>query len=211
MKKIVFCNVPMKKEQNRFCYIPDGNSSIAYDKEVMYPINGVLAKKLKTGDNVKVVLIKKTDVENNSAENVKAFQAELNTINANIGASISYEILETPFEENWKTQEKLFREILGKMEKESEVFSDITYGPKSVPIIMFSALNFAEKYFDCDLKGIFYGKVDFVTDENGKGIPTNPVLCDMLPLYYLNAVTNTANCESAEDALALLDTIMANN
>ena len=207
MKKIVFCNVPMKKEQTRFCYVPDGNSTLAYDGEVMYPINGVLATKLTAGDQVRVVLIKKTDVEHNSEANVKAFQAELDAI----GANIEYDILETPFEENWKTQETLFRALLGKMEKESEIFADITYGPKSLPIVTFSALNFADKYFDCDLKGIFYGKVDFVTGENGKTTPVNPVLCDMLPLYYLNSVMNTANCENAEEALKLLDAIISDD
>ena len=209
MKKIIFCNVPMKREQNRFCYIPDGNSTIAYENEVMYPINGVLAKKLKKSDEVKIVLIKKTDVEDNATVNVNAYKDEVAKINANIGAKISYDVLETPFEENWKTQERLFRAVLGKFEKECEIYTDITYGPKSLPIIMFSALNFAEKYFDCDLKGIFYGKVDFVTQENGKATPVNPVLCDMLPLYYLNAITNTSDCENAESALKLLDTIIS--
>ena len=209
MKKIVFCNVPMKKDQTRFCYVPDGNSTIAYDGEVMYPINGVLATKLKANDEVKIVLIKKADKERNSDANVQAFQAELGAINEKIGAKIGYKVLETPFEENWKTQEKLFRMLLDEMENENEVFADITYGPKSVPIITFSALNFADKYLDCDLKGIFYGKVDFVTGESGKPTPTNPVLCDMLPLYYLNSVMNTANCENATDALRLLDTIIS--
>ncbi|MDR2201760.1 MAG: hypothetical protein LBP26_03220 [Clostridiales bacterium] len=54
----------MKERSDRFRYKVSGNSTIEYDGEVIFPINGVLARTLKKDDEVKVVLF-------NYARNVK--------------------------------------------------------------------------------------------------------------------------------------------
>ena len=76
--KIVFSNLPMKKELYGFKYAVDGNASIEYNGEVIFPVNSVLAKILKRGEKVKVILLSKTDIAGNSAINAGLFQKELN-------------------------------------------------------------------------------------------------------------------------------------
>jgi len=92
MKKIVFCNIMMKGKLYSFCYKVCGNSSIAYDGEVVFPVNGVLARTLKKGDEVKVVLLKKEDIDGNRDKNVTAYMDELNRINSSLGAEIEYTV-----------------------------------------------------------------------------------------------------------------------
>ena len=99
MKKIIFSDLPMKKELHAFNYKADGNSTIEYGGEVIFPVNSVLAKTMKKGDKVKVVLLSKDDIEGNSAINAGIFQKELNNINRSIGADIEYITIATPFEE----------------------------------------------------------------------------------------------------------------
>lgn len=208
MKKIVFTNLPMKKKLKAFKYFVDGNTDIDYDGEVIFPINAVLAKSMTKNDVITVVLIKKLDLEGNGDVNAGAFMKELNTINRNIGADINYRIIDTPFEEDRDTHEKLLREMIEEVKEKSLIYADITYGPKSLPIIVFSVLNFAEKFFNCEIRNIVYGKVDFITKENGESEPSNPILCDMTPLYYLNSVTNSMECKTGQDAKRILDNLL---
>ncbi|GHV03434.1 hypothetical protein FACS189485_06630 [Spirochaetia bacterium] len=205
MQKIVFCNIMMKARLDRFRYKVSGNSTIAFDGEVIFPINGVLAKTLNKDDSVKVVLLKKDDINNNSDRNVGEFMRELNIINKGIGAAIDYKVLSTPHDESRVIQEKLLKEMVDELTDDAAIYADITYGPKSMPIIVFSVLNFAEKFFNADIKNIVYGKVDFDRDNN----PVNPELFDMTPLFYLNSLANTMECEDSDQAKKLLASILA--
>ncbi|MCK9576074.1 MAG: TM1812 family CRISPR-associated protein [Clostridia bacterium] len=210
MKKIVLCNIMMKAEFYPFKYKVDGNSTIEYDGKVVFPINGVLAKTLKKGDCVKVILLKKEDLDRNSEKNVGEFKSELDRINTEIGAEIEYKILSTPHNESRLVQERLLKDIIAEFSDNAAIYADITYGTKSMPIIIFSALNFAEKFFKADIKNIIYGKVDFVKDKTtGKTNAQNPELFDMTALFYLNSIANTMTCKTSEQAVKLFNSILS--
>ena len=206
--KIVYSNLPMKKELNAFQYQSEGNTLIEYDEKVVFPVNAVLAKSMKKGEKVKVVLLSKADKDGNCAVNAGIFQQELNRINLEIGADIEYITLTTPFVETRDIHEKLLRDMIGMLEERAEAIADITYGPKSLPIIVFAVLNFAEKFFGVTIKNIVYGKVNFVNGGNGGTKPVDPVLCDMTPLYYLNSLTNSMEYRSSEEAVKALDILL---
>ena len=208
--KIIFSNLPMKKELHAFNYKVDGNLTIEYDGEVIFPVNAVLARTMQKGEKVKVVLLSKLDVEGNSAINAGMFQKELNNINRSIGAEIEYVTIATPFEETRSVHETLFRDMVGKIQKEAEIIGDVTYGPKPLPIIIFAVMNFAEKFFNAKIKNIVYGKVDFVNDEcgSGKTKPINPILYDLTPLYYLNSITNAMEYKTSDEAIKALDALL---
>jgi hypothetical protein len=195
----------MKERLDSFRYKVSGNSTIKFDGEVIFPINGVLAKTLDKNDAVKVVLLKKDDIHNNSDRNVGEFMRELNIINKGIGAAIDYKVLSTPHDESRSIQEKLLKEMVDELTDGAAIYADITYGPKSMPIIVFSVLNFAEKFFNADIKNIVYGKVDFDKNNN----PVNPELFDMTPLFYLNSLANTFACKDSDQAKKLLASILS--
>ena len=207
--KIIITDIPLKKELNAFAYTNGGKAN-EKNREVIFPINSLLQSELKPNEDVKVIMLSKDDIEGNSAVNAGYFQKELNEINRDICAHIEYSTITTPFVETKDIHEKLFRDIVHKLEKGCEIYADITYGPKSLPIILFTVLNFAEKYFDAEIKSIAYGKVDFVDDgsNTGKTKPINPALYDMTPLYYLNAITNSVDYKNSDEALRALDTLL---
>jgi hypothetical protein len=194
----------MKARLDRFRYKVSGNSTIEFDGEVIFPINGVLAKTLNKDDSVHVVLLKKDDINNNSDRNAGEFRDELNIINKDIGAAIDYKVLSTPHDESRAIQEKLLKEMVDELTDGAAVYADITYGTKSMPIIVFSVLNFAEKFFNAEIKNIVYGKVDFDKNNN----PINPELFDMTPLFYLNSLANTMECKDSGQAKKLLASIL---
>jgi hypothetical protein len=194
----------MKEAGKPSKYKVSGNSTIEFDGEVIFPINGVLARTLNKNDNIKVVLLKKDDINGNSDRNVGEFMRELNLINKDVGAIIDYKVLSTPHDESREIQEKLLKDMVNEFSDDAAVYVDITYGTKSLPIIVFSVLNFAEKFFNADIKNIVYGKVDF--DKNGN--PINPELFDMTPLFYLNSIANTMECKDSDQAKKLLDSLL---
>ena len=201
--KIVFSTMPMRKDLTALYYKASGKSSVQYDGKVVFPVNALLAKSIKKDEKIKVVLLSKDDVLGNMVANQKAFMHELDQINEKIGAHISYEVVVSPFEETLDRHFSLLSDMVDKLEHDAEIICDITYGPKPVPIVMFSMINFAEKYFGAQVKNIVYGKVDFVDDEQnpGKTKPANPVLYDVVSLYYINSMTNVMEHKTTEDAV----------
>ena len=121
MKKIVFVDIPMKEmsERDAQCYSETGNAGCSYTGKVIFPINAVLAEKLKSGDQVKVVMLKTISEKGNSGKNAGLFQQELDEINGKIGAKISYETIDSEFIETKKNHEKRLRAMLSKIEREA--------------------------------------------------------------------------------------------
>lgn len=212
MKKIVFVDIPMKEmiaERDGQCYASTGNAGCTYQGTVVYPINAVLAEKMKPSDNIKVVLLKTMTQSGNSDKNAELFRKELDTINANIGTHITYETIETDFVETKANHEKRLRAMLSKIEDDAQLYADITFGQKPLPMVLMCVLHFAEKFFHADVKKIVYGKVDFVRHKDGASYPENPELYDITSLYYLNGLVGSMEAPSGEAALKSLDAFFA--
>ncbi|MBP5452838.1 MAG: hypothetical protein J6Y16_11430 [Treponema sp.] len=196
MKKIIFCDIPMKKSMTAMVYAGTGNTNCTYSKPVMFAINTVLAESLKKDDEVRVILLRTLDKAGNSGKNSGLFMQELDAINADIGAKISYETLDSEFKETKDIHETRLKNMLSKIEENTEIYADITYGPKPLPMILMCVISFAEKFLNCDVKSVVYGKVDF--DDNNK--PCNPELYDVTSLYYLNNLTSSMVADNGKDA-----------
>lgn len=204
MKKIVFVDISMKEDLKAVCYKGSGNAFSQYEKPVVYPINAILAEKLNKDDEVKAVLIK-TNSENSSVKkNTEIFETELNEINKTIGAKIVYKTISSDYKEAKENHEKRIMAILEEMEEGAELYGDITFGPRTIPMVMLCAFAFAEKFYDSDIKKIVYGKVEWI---NGK--PENPELFDVTSLHYLNSLTYSLQADTAEKAMNSLKTFFS--
>ena len=99
MKKIIFCDIPMKSNLKAMIYKGTGNENTCYDKPVIYPINAVLADTIKKDDEIEVILLRTENLTENNQKNNDLFIQELNSINSDIGAKITYEVLDSEFKE----------------------------------------------------------------------------------------------------------------
>ena len=202
MKKTVICNIPMMKNVDKCIYSSEDSALKSANKAVLYPINAFLANSLTENDEVKdLLLIKRTGAYQ---ENTASFIEELSQINKGIGAKIEHELIETDFVEEKRVHEQLMGRIVEEIDNNSHIIADITYGPKDLPIVLFAALNFVERFLDCEIENIIYGQAKF---EDGKPVDTK--LCDMTSLYYLNSVTNTMNCDDYDKARKMLRTLLS--
>jgi hypothetical protein len=207
MKKIIFVDIPMRdlKDNSKQCYANTGNTVCKCTEKVWFPINAILADKLKTDDEVKVVLLITNTDNDNSLINVQKFKDELNKISETINAKISYEIIESTFEETKDVHEKRVRDMISKIENDSDIYADITFGQKPLPMLLMCVLTFAEKFCNADIKKVIYGKVEFVKHSDGEDYPENPAIYDVTSLYYLNNLVGAMEAPSCSEAQKALD------
>lgn len=204
MKKIIVCNIPMKENVDLSVYKSDDLSLPASNRAVRYPINAFLEEELSANDDIKVLLLVKKDKYSHYEKNTTDFIDELNDINKEIKAKIEYKLIDTEFKQTQAIHEQLMASIIDEIDVNSHILADITYGSKDMPIVLFSALNFAEKFLDCEIENIIYGQANFV---DGKVVNTR--ICDMMPLYCLNSVTETIQCNDPEKAKQMLKTLLS--
>ena len=144
MKKIVLVPLKMSDDMKKRHYPVDGNSFIEYENEVYYAINAVLAKTLNSDDDVKIILLETNAGEKAGAKNAKLFIEELNEINKNngINAKIDYEIIPSDFITSKEKSNELYVKLLKNLEYEAEIYADITFGPKTLTMLITDAMQF---------------------------------------------------------------------
>ena len=163
MKKIVFVSLMMADAMNKRKYPVEGNTFIEYSGEVYYAINAVLAKTMKADDDIKIILLETKAGDKAGAKNAQLFMNELNSINEEnkIGAKISYEIIPSDFITSRSKFNDLYLKLIKNFEYEAELYADITFGPKSLPLLIFTAMQFGEKFYDCSIGNVIYLKAEF--------------------------------------------------
>jgi hypothetical protein len=208
--KTVIIIVPMKPphEVKSLQYPVDGNKAIEYKKPVHCPIDGILAKTLKKDEQVKVFYILTKGETSECEQNKKAFIEELENINKDIGAILSYDSLEIDFEPTKKTYNKIIIDLAEKIPDNAEIYVDTTFGFKAIPLSLFCALRFVEEFREANIQYIIYGKVEF-DKETRKPLPESAMLYDITSLYYLFKLMGTMGASNAEDALKTLKDFFA--
>lgn len=204
MKKILFCNIPMKKDAEKSVYTSEDLSIPVTSRAVLCPVNAYLSEILNQNDELKAVIIAKKDKFGNYEVNLKTCIDELTVFTNEKNAKLEVKVIYTDFDEAQDVHDKLLLDIVDELEDNANVLIDITYGPKDLPIVEFTALNIAEKFFNCTIDNIIYGQANF---KDGKVVDTK--ICDMTSLYYLNSITNTVNCKSSEEAKKMLKILLS--
>ena len=194
----------MKEVVDQSVYQSDDLSIPVSRRAVKYPINAFLEESLSPGDEIKVLLLLKKDDYGHYEKNREDFEKELREVNEKSGAQICVTVLDTAFSQEKAVHEQLMGRIIDEIDDESHIIADITYGPKDLPIIIFTALGFAEKFLGCEVDAIVYGQANFVD-----GHVVNTKICDMSPLYYLSSVTNTIQCDEPDKARKTLKSLLA--
>lgn len=203
MKKTIICTIPMKQNVDLSVYSSDDSSIPVSNRKVRYPINALLEETLEQDDEIKVILLIKEDDQKHYLKNKNDFIDEINQANAGIGAKIEIVSVNTAFSEERQVHEELMGIIVDEIEDGCHVTVDITYGPKDIPIVIFSALGFAEKFLECEIDGIIYGQAYFVD-----GHVTDTKVCDMSPLYYLGSVSNSIQSDNPDKARKMLKSLL---
>ena len=159
---------------------------------------------MKHDDEIKVVLIQTKGGDNAGSKNVALFMDELNSLNT-YGATISYEIIASEFVESKEKFKKLYNQLIRTFENDAELYADVTFGPKSLPLLVFAAMQFGEKFFDCSIGNVIYLKAEF---RNNQFVEGSQMIYDYTPLYMLSSFTNTIECVNGDKAIAAVEALL---
>ena len=199
MKKIIICNIPMREYVANTVYLSEDRSLPVSDKPYRYPINSLLSQIVKAEDELKIILLIKKDRNLFYEKNTADYKHEIEEICANTGARVEIVLIDTVFSQDKEKHEQLMGKLIDEIDIDSHIMADITYGPKDLPIVIFSALSFAEKFLKCEIDNLVYGQADFKNDKI-----VGSIICDMIPLYCLSSVTNTIKSDDPQKARQML-------
>ena len=204
--KNVIVTIPMipPHKVNEMQYQVDGNKTIEYEKPVRYAINGILAKTLEKDEHVKVILVLTMGENSEYEKNKNVYIEELEKINMEIGAIISYDTVEIDFLPTKQTYNRLITDLAEKIPDNAEIYADFTFGFKPETLSLFCALRFVEEFREAIIQYIVYGKVEFI-----KGKPEKPMLYDITSLYYLFKLMGSMGASSSENAMETLKDFFA--
>lgn len=204
MKKIVICNIPMRDNVESMVFASDDQSLQVSDRPFRYPINSFLSETADDTDELKVILLIKKDGNSFYEKNTEDYKQEINYICDKTGAKAEIVLIDTDFAQDKEIHEQLLGRLVNQIDTEAHIMADITYGPKDLPIVIFSALGFAERFLRCEVDNIVYGKAVF---KDNKVVEST--ICDMIPLYTLSSVTNTIKCDDPERARKMLESLLS--
>lgn len=196
MKKICICNITMQEKLST-------TSGTGLDV-VVYPIIEYLSRTLSANDELNILLLCKADQDQRYLTNIEIFKSEFEQWCEGKCKMPEYKILDIPFAENVENHSRLIKKIAAECEPGASIVCDITYGAKSLPIILFSVLAFATQHLKCTVERVLYRQVYF-----RNGVPVNPELCDFSSLLHLTSLIYTLNCETPEKAQKMLDTLLS--
>ena len=203
MKKIIICNIPMREYVANTVYSSEDRSLPVSDNPYRYPINSLLSQTVNAEDDLKIILLIKKDGNTFHEKNTADYKQEIEEVCRNTGAKAEFVSIDTAFSQEKENHEQLMKRLVDEIDTGAHIMVDITYGPKDLPIVIFSTLNFAEKFLKCEIDNIVYGQATFKDDK-----VVGSTICDMIRLYCLSSVTNTIKCDEPEKARQMLGSLL---
>lgn len=160
MDKVIFVTLMMADKMEKRHFPVENDSLTEYPGETYYAINSVLSNSIEKGDNIKVVLLETNAGAQAGKKNAQLFIDELNSFNT-AGANISYEIITSEFINDKAKYKDLYKKLVNNFTEGAELYADITFGIKTLPILILNAMQFGEKFFDCTIGNVIYLKTEF--------------------------------------------------
>jgi hypothetical protein len=206
--KVVVCTVPYMPPYavQAAVYPVDGNKAIEYNKPVRSPVNAVLAKTMKKGEELRVIYIMAIGKNSFCEDNKKIFIEELESINTEIGAVLSYDTVEIASVPSKQMYNKLISDLADKIPENAELYTDITYGYKTEILSLFCALRFVEEFRGAVVQYFIYGHRDKDKEDRKKA---DYQLFDVTSLYYLFQLIGSIGAADAEKASKILKDFFA--
>lgn len=171
------------------------------ERSVNFPMNEIIDEIVCRGDDVDVIIIQNNSSKINASEKTLLCENECREVLKNSGCKLHFEVINAEFDGEPGNIKNVYLELMEKFHDKREIYLDMTYGPKYLPFVVFAAMGYAEKYFESEINGIYYGQV-FFERVNGKSVAVNPKLNELSSIYRLNSFCN--NIETSKEAFKFM-------
>lgn len=176
----------------------DDETGISFNRATSSPSVPLIVWNSEKGDTIEVIPVYVDDGTGASVRNLELFKNELAEAMQGIEYTVQ-DAIEIPFVETKQKQIDAFFAISSRIKSGADVFADITYGTKAMPVVMFSVMSYADNICRCHVKKVTYGKFNFYENEKNGG-----TIYDVRSLFEINATVLTLKYISREGADNLL-------
>ena len=190
MKRIYITAVPL---DSNFLITPYAAKAVNYPQNcaspTAFPITPILADTARAGDTVKVLAVRQKNSP--PSENLAALRRELDSLN------LPYTLVDLTTPENQQRDDllTLFETLTDAMESDACYYADATFGTKTYPLVLSSALHYAQKILDdTEVCGIYYREL---TREQGQ--VKTACQYDISALFALDSLVDLAASEDMRD------------
>lgn len=160
------------------------NGKLEYDKEIRFPVTAAIHGYVEKEDKVRVLAIRDTEDENLMRNYERFFTAEMDAIRDEKEISPENFIIETIDVKDFSamnTDVELYEKLIDALKDDEDLHFCITYGIKSLPIILFAVAGYANKVKKSDISCIIYGNM-----RRKKGKVVGSEVHDLTSLFYRN-------------------------
>jgi hypothetical protein len=195
----------MRKEKlYKYRYPVRGNSDIEYPGEVIFGVNGVLARILEPKERVKLLFVVARGGADQGLENARVFREEFDRVTAGKEIGVIEEIIEINNEPVKGELDKLTNGLINAIGENAEIIADFTFGGKPFPFALLCAVNFAEMFKGASLLYLLYSSLNWATEP-----PADPAIYDITAIYYLQKLIGAMEGQRPETAGKMLKDFFA--
>lgn len=180
MKATLIYPIRYRFKSEKAVYLPGDSQFELYDQEpVFYPINHIIKGLVNSSDEIEVILVQTISETRTTDEYVDDAKKEIYEKLSSCNENIKFKIVKVPFASTKEGLGEAYKKIRSSITPNSNIYADLTFGAKYMPLILFCVFNYAEKYLSCEIKKLYYG---FYEGDNS----TPNYIVDFTTLYLLN-------------------------
>lgn len=176
MNKVYLTTVPLQGRNDLEAVVYQRNIPHTPPIATRFPIIQVIRDTLEPDDVVHVLAIRQEN-----ADTTRNFQFLLEELSSLGIASCQVTPISLPEDQRPETLIQLCKAVVDSLPQIGRVYTCITYGSKSIPVVTLSALSCAQAtHTELEVGGIYYGEI---LRQDGKRVGAR--LCDVSTLYRL--------------------------
>lgn len=159
-------------------------------REYAYPIIPIIDATMQEGDECKVIVVRQTNSP--TSPNYNQFRSELNALNLP-----QLDVIDVTVDENQSSDLLLglYKKLLTFTENNACYYTDITFGTKTLPIILFSVLTYVDRILsETEVSGIYYQEV-----LRKAGAMTDAYLYEVSTIFSINSIAYSLTNAPDED------------
>lgn len=203
MKKFI-CSLPLQisaESNKKTKYEFDQSCGFSIDESYRNPIIPFIDMNTEKDEEIEVYLIIEEKMRDSKEHgeayrtHVKNFQSELRAVQKKVGFILKeIHLISIQSPQNSAAYMQLLKDIIQIIHDHDEVYTDITFGRKAVPIVLFIALNYATKIREgVDIATLSYGEFHGTKD---------PTIFDLRGFFLLNdAIENVSKLDNVDEVM----------
>lgn len=158
MKRILLVTSQLPEAMlEEYSYDPVDNPDLAFGL-AHFPAIPLINAHLEEGDAIKVVTVT-YDIPD-CHRNLKLLEKEIGQVCAVHNATYELDSIEVPFDDSIKAILNVYQQLIARVEDGDDLYADITYGSKPMPIVLTMALQYAYRTKEnVSIECVTYGQV----------------------------------------------------